>query len=275
MNATEFATKTVGTNGLEQTTDGYRYQGGNVNNCVTFNDETWRIIGIIPTEDTDGNTENRFKIINKDRPRDMALMQWLNCASLSQTGGKCTQNDGSVHYANDWTNSTMNAYLNTTYYNSLTTKSKNMIGTTRYYLGRVDDANRTPSNMLSHEKSGDYQNEEDKKIALMYASDYGYGASKACTTRMSLYQSDDNCKGTNNWLEAFTSKGEWTITKAGKGNTNAFYVGHYGQVSELNTGNLQTSILPAARPVLTLSSKVKISGGTGTWQSPYQLELSK
>ena len=72
--ASEFAKTNVKTGGLEEITHEiddtlqvderfkteYRYRGGNVNNYVTFNNEVWRIIGIIPTEDTDGNVEDRF-----------------------------------------------------------------------------------------------------------------------------------------------------------------------------------------------------------------------
>ena len=74
--ALEFALANVGQNGLEEITHEidntlqvgnkfdteYRYRGGDsvVKNYVTFNNETWRIIGVIPTEDTNGNVENRF-----------------------------------------------------------------------------------------------------------------------------------------------------------------------------------------------------------------------
>ena len=79
LTATEFAQAKVGTDGLEQITHTidntlqvdskfateYRYRGGNsvVKNYATFNNETWRIIGVIPTEDTNGNVENRIKIV--------------------------------------------------------------------------------------------------------------------------------------------------------------------------------------------------------------------
>ena len=45
----------------------YRYSGSNdvVKNYVTFNNETWRIIGVFPTDDGTGNIENRVKIIRE------------------------------------------------------------------------------------------------------------------------------------------------------------------------------------------------------------------
>ena len=46
----------------------YRYSGSNdvVKNYVNFNNETWRIIGVFPTEDASGNIENRVKIIREE-----------------------------------------------------------------------------------------------------------------------------------------------------------------------------------------------------------------
>ena len=46
----------------------YRYSGSNdtVKNYVNFNNETWRIIGVFPTDDGTGNIENRVKIIREE-----------------------------------------------------------------------------------------------------------------------------------------------------------------------------------------------------------------
>ena len=41
----------------------YRYRGANPKNYVTFNGETWRIIGVFPTDDGTGKIENRIKLI--------------------------------------------------------------------------------------------------------------------------------------------------------------------------------------------------------------------
>ena len=138
MNATEFATAKVGTDGLETVTHTidstlqvtstfateYRYRGGDstVKNYVTFNNETWRIIGILPTEDTDGNVEYRFKII---RDESIGDYHW---------------NDNGT---NNWVEAILNTYLNGNYYNSLTSESQSMIGTAKYYLGGYDDADIT------------------------------------------------------------------------------------------------------------------------------------
>ena len=71
MTASEFALANVGTNGLEEvkesdTVTSYRYKGKDTNNYVTFNNETWRIIGIIPVEDSNKVTATRYKLIRSE-----------------------------------------------------------------------------------------------------------------------------------------------------------------------------------------------------------------
>ncbi len=284
MDATEFATKTVGTNGLEQITHEidntlqvdnkfateYRYRGGDsvVKNYVTFNNETWRIIGVIPTEDTNGNIENRFKII-----RD---------TSIGNKSWNTTQ-DTTTNSYNNWVTGTLNTYLNNDYYNTLNTDAKNMIGTTKYYLGGYSDSKMTSDVMWQYERKNDanrsgyyygtnpvIQSDASKKIAIMYASDYGYGASKNCTNNLSDYDYDStNCKTTNNWLDK--SQHTWLLPQSSVNSRNAFFVYSTGLV---NNGNGVSDGGLAVRPVLSLSSNVKISGGKGTSDKPYQLDFS-
>ncbi|MBR2997491.1 MAG: InlB B-repeat-containing protein [Bacilli bacterium] len=47
--------------------DDFRYIGKNPNNYISFNDETWRILGVFDTEDENGITEKRIKIM-RDEP---------------------------------------------------------------------------------------------------------------------------------------------------------------------------------------------------------------
>ena len=283
MNATEFATNTVGTNGLEQITHTidntlqvdnkfateYRYRGGDsvVKNYVTFNNETWRIIGVIPTEDTSGKVENRIKII---KDTSIGNMKW---------NANCT---------NNWTSATLNTYLNNDYYNTLTTDAKNMIGTTKYYLGGYSSTQITTDVMWQYERknnanrTGYYygsnpvmQNDANKKIAIMYASDYGYGASKECTSNLYDYGGFANCKTTNNWLDksAYT----WLLFVVANESNDAGYVSNLGECSwngmQPSKNGPVCDYGYVTRPVLSLSSKVQISDGEGTSNSPYQLTL--
>ena len=280
--ATEFAQVTKGTSGLEvvaHTIDDtlqvdssfateYRYRGGDsvVNNYVTFNNEVWRIIGIIPTADVNGKIENRFKII---RDTSIGDMYWNK-----------TENTTTSSY-NNWITATLNTYLNNDYYNTLSTDAKNMIGTTKYYLGGYNTSEIISDIMWQYERkkandsSGTYyygtnpvmQNDANKKIALMYASDYGYGASKECTSILYNY-ADTLCSTTNNWLDM--SQYEWLFSQFSGDSRDAFFV----FLSGVHYGNSVSNNGYAVRPVLSLSSNVKISGGEGTSSNPYTLSVS-
>ena len=278
--ALEFASANVGQNGLELVTHEidntlqvdskfateYRYRGGDstVKNYVTFNNETWRIIGIIPTEDTNGNVENRIKII---RDTSIGNKYWN------------TTKDTTTNSYNNWVTGTLNTYLNNDYYNTLTTDAKNMIGTTKYYLGGYNTSEITSDVMWQYERknrsnrAGYYygtnpimQNDANKKIALMYASDYGYAASKECSKGLLYYYEDSNCITTNNWLDK--SQNEWLISQDSNGDNIVFYV-----LDSLVTGEIVGGKY-GVRAVLSLSSNVKISGGSGTSEQPYTLSVN-
>ena len=263
----------VGTDGLEQITHTiddtlqvdskfateYRYRGGDsvVKNYVTFNNEVWRIIGIIPTEDTDGKVENRFKII---RDTSIGNKKWNETES------------------NNWVTGTLNTYLNNGYYNTLSTDAKNMIGTVKYYLGGYSNSKITTDIMWQYERKNEsnrtgyyygtnpiMQNDANKKIAIMYASDYGYAASKKCTSNLSNYDGSASCITINNWLD---KSGTWLLPQFSVDNLSAFFVSDFGRV---RTDDFSVEL--AVHPVLYLSSKVKISSGKGTSELPYQLTV--
>ena len=233
----------------------YRYRGANPKNYVTFNNEVWRIIGVFPIDDGTGNIENRIKLI-KD--------QFI--------GGKYWDISGS----NNWARvATLNTELNTTYLNSLDSTSKSMIGNTKYYLGGYNN------NKLQIQKDVMYQYERKingstyyngsnpnnwvGKLALMYASDYGYAASDECT--VNLYNYDNATCINNNWL--FKGNAEWMLPQVASSSLIAFGVHSEGYVSYD-----RVSINPlGVRPVLYLISSVQITGGDGTSTNPYTFGL--
>ena len=282
--ALTFAKSKVGTDGLEQITHTiddtlqvdskfateYRYRGGDsvVKNYVTFNNEAWRIIGVIPTEDTNGNVENRIKIIKDESIGDIIWNE--------------TQDTTTSSY-NNWVTGTLNTFLNDDYYNTLSNDAKNMIGTTKYYLGGYNNSPSFTSGVMwqyerknGSNRTGYYygtnpimQNDASKKIAIMYASDYGYAASKECTSNLASYSDSTNCKTTNNWLDK--SAATWLLPQSSGSSGDAFFVHSTGYVH--NSIDV-TGFDLAVCPVLYLSSNVKISGGEGTSQKPYQLSIS-
>ena len=236
----------------------YRYRGANPKNYVTFNGETWRIIGVFPTDDGTGKIENRIKLIKDQNIGDKS---WDTCES------------------NNWARpATLNTELNTTYLNSLDSTSKSMIGDTKYYLGGYNTSleiqkdvmyqyERKIQNTTSNEFFyGTNPNSWVGKLGLMYASDYGYAVSDECTQTLVNYD-NATCKN-NNWL--FKGIDEWLLTPNASGGYGAFRVNSDGFVY---SGDPQPGTQEGVRPVLYLISSAQITGGNGTSSSPYTLGL--
>lgn len=169
--------------------DTISYMGDEPNNFIYFNCnsldaqnsdncELWRVIGI------DKDNGNRIKIIRED------------------SIGRFVWNDDSVSdMTNNWENSSLKTYLNTTYYDSLSTVSKQLIPTVTWYnvggynVLRLNERKSWYGDQISGMTGASlYVNERTKfqttnpnfnrnnvqaKVGLMYASDYAY-ASAAC-----------------------------------------------------------------------------------------------
>ena len=244
----------------------YRYRGASPKNYVNFNNETWRIIGIFPTDDGTGKIENRIKII-----KDQSI------------GNK----DWDTSDSNNWTRpATLNTELNTTYLNSLDSTSQSMIGQAKYYLGgKTPTSNNgyadTPLQFYSYERkiqnttsnefyNGTNPNSWVGKLGLMYLSDYGYASSNCENKKIWDNNSSSNdiraCNATN-WL--FKGNREWLLPQTASYSDYAFYVISGG---DANGGNVNGNQF-AVRPVLYLISSAQITGGNGTSSSPYTLGL--
>ena len=259
------STLQIGTN--EDITE-YRYRGASPKNYVTFNGETWRILGVFPTDDGNGNIENRIKLI-KDQ-------------SIGNYVWNSTQVSSSSTHSN-WTGATLMKYLNITYYNSLANDGAiDMIDDVKYYLGGFNAITPTIQDMYSYERktsgstyyNGKNPNSWVGKLGLMYVSDYGY-AGAACETKV-LYNSSSSANdvracNTTNWLYNLKVN-EWTLSQHSGSTYVAFNISSSGNVAG-SYGVYGNQI--ASRPVLYLKPSVKISGGTGTSSDPYTFTLSK
>ena len=249
----------IGTN--ESITE-YRYRGASPKNYVTFNNETWRIIGVFPTDDGTGKIENRIKII---RNESIGNYQWNSSKKSNENW-------------NNWSIATLNKYFNTTYFETVIDKSK--IATVKYYLGGYRTASIMKDVMYQYERKiknttsnefyyGTNPNSWVGEIALMYASDYGYAVSDECTNYMDHYHT---CVSYN-WL-SYKVSDEWLLNQGSSsyGGGRAFYIYKQGYLEE-NNNNDVSSRLMAVRPTLYLKSNVKITGGNGTSSNPYILGL--
>ena len=237
----------------------YRYRGANPKNYVTFNNEVWRIIGVLPTDDGTGKIENRIKII---KDQSIGNKYW-------DTGN-----------SNNWARpATLNTELNTTYLNSLDSTAQNMIGDAKYYLGGYKDTTITSEVMYSYERKiknttsnefyyGTNPNNLVGKLGLMYASDYGYAASDECKQTLNNYN-NTTCKN-NNWL--FKSNNEWILPQNANDSGGVFYFYSGGSVlCNYRAGGWQFAV----RPGLYLKSSVQIIGGSGTSTDPYVIGINQ
>ena len=250
----------------------YRYRGASPKNYVTFNNEVWRILGVFPTDDGNGNIENRIKII---KDQSIGNNYW-NTVQVTSTSSY-----------NNWTGATLMKYLNATYYNSLTKdNSIDMVDDVKYYLGGYKDViTPTPITIYDFERkisgSGTYFFKTNPtnwigKVALMTASDYGY-ATENCEDKL-LYNSDTTkgiigCNSTN-WLYNIKAN-EWLLNQyanSSTANTSVYYILNNGQIHGI-ASSINNSF--STRPVLYLKPEVQITEGDGTSSNPYKLSLSK
>ena len=233
---------------------------------MTFNNEKagWRIIGLVNVKIDKGNRqtaiEQRLKIVKKD------------------SIGDNTWDSGNV---NDWSKASLQTYLNGTYYSSINATAQGMIATDIIWnLGGSNTyKDVTVSQFYERERGATVYssrptewNPGKQSIALPYPSDYGYAASGGSTGRTNCFakelynwKNDYADCGNNDWLKP-ASGGMWTLSPYSSGSSIVFSVFSGGYVNRYGANNSR-----GVWPALYLSSKVSISGGTGTSSSPFQL----
>ena len=218
-----------------------RYYGATPNNYVSFNNELWRIIGVI---------DGKLKIIRNESIGNMKWNSTLN---------------------NNWNNASLKSYLNGDYYNGINETYKNMISEETYYLGGA-----TESNYQTLTASGYYNAERDSSqvysgnpvsttqyIGIMYPSDYGYAAGSSCLST-SLFKYNSSCKNSDYLFSGVT---EWLQAPNGSYSSDASYLLSSGYVHY----NVPVTRSFAVRPVLYLNTNVQITGGDGSQSNPFTL----
>ena len=170
----------------------------------------------------------------------------------------------STNASNTWSSSSLNTYLNGTYLTSLGTLA-DKIATTTWKVGGGSWSNiagSVPKTAYQYEVGSSASTTTvDKKIGLMYISDYGFAADQSgWTTKLSSYSSNKS----KNWL--FLGSSEWTISRRSDNTTNAFLVSGDGRMDYLDVGNLN-----GARPVFNLLSSVTYASGSGTSSDPIRI----
>ena len=172
--------------------------------------------------------------------------------------------------SNTWSSSSLNTYLNGEYLTSLGTLA-DKIATTTWKVGGGSYANietSVPKTAYQNEVGSSASSTTvDKKIGLMYVSDYYYSASPSAWTLVG-YNSDATkdyrSAKTINWL--YLGSSEWTISRTSDGADTAFYVGSTGYVD--NDFVASGSVV---RPSFNLESSVKYVSGSGSMSDPVRV----
>ena len=298
----------IGTN--EDITE-YRYRGANPKNFVTFNGETWRIIGVFPTDDGTGKIENRVKIIKDkdvknndtityvyDKSDNLLLLrdnninvEYLNKYDKYKVMYTAPEMAcGSYNCPYNWTTATLNTELNGAYLTGLTREAQSMIDNAKYYLGGYNGFvsgqghTQTPMQMYSYERKikntisnefyyGTNPNSWVGKLALMYVSDYGY-ASSNCENKM-LYSSkslSNDLRACNDTNWLYSGNYQYILPQLSSSSYCGFIVLSSGDLSDNFCYDAQSAHFDT-RPVLYLKSNVLITDGDGTSANPYTLGL--
>ena len=251
-----------------------RYVGNNPNNYVSFNNELWRIVGVMNNID-DGNNvlESRIKIMR---------------STISK--GVLTSN---TNISNNWNTVALKDTLNGAYFNSILDNSRLMIEDAVWYLGGtpadVYKPNYRPSDVYNYERGTLFNyGQWTGKIALIYPSDAMYATDggsisgrEYCMNTPIWYDNrlTINC-APYSWIWSMvydSGFGMWTITPYRYvNNLNNFmhimpyrgYTVSPGAASVYNTRYQHAYV-----PTIYLKGSVKIISGTGTTTDPFILSI--
>lgn len=180
----------------------YRYVGSNPNNYVTFNNELYRIIGVI---------NGRVRLIKVSGSASMAV---------------------SSNNTNYFVNTNLYSYLNTTFLNTLGA-NQDLIEISTWYIDGLETSATTDTIKNVYENEvGANRNDPihlNMKIGLLYVSDYAYATDAA--------NYGGSITATNNWLN--TRQNFWTISRINTNNDQFLYVDSNGNLA---SGNVATSM---------------------------------
>ena len=174
---------------------------------------------------------------------------------------------------NTWSTSSLNTYLNGEYLTSLGTLT-NKIATTTWKVGGGSWANiatSVPKTAYQYEVGANASTTTvDKKIGLMYVSDYYYGASPNAWTLVGRNSSDATkdyrAATSTNWL--FLGSEEWTISRTSDDTSSAFLVRGTGNVVSIYVNNYSYAV----RPSFSLESSTTYVSGSGSMSDPVRIK---
>ena len=172
---------------------------------------------------------------------------------------------------NTWSSSSLNTYLNGEYLTSLGTIA-DKIATTTWKVGGGSWSNivtSVPKTAYQYEVGSSASTTTvNKKIGLMYVTDYYYSASPSAWTLVGYNESDETkdyrAATSTNWL--YLGSYEWTISRSSDNTNYAFFVDSIGNVSYDYVSDSY-----GVRPSFNLESSVKYVSGSGSMSDPVRV----
>ena len=285
----------------------YRYAGPNPNNYVKYNNEIWRIIGLVNVK-TENGVEQRIKIVRQDGiegQKDFGNYAW----------------DRAENYTNNWTTSKLKDMLNGIYYASgsgecynggspasknicdftgngllpkgLDSESQNMIdkniifniGAVKTYPGvtikQSYEAERGSSTGIDNNFPSEWSiptnvGENFNGIVLIYPSDYGFATSGGFNKRNECFE-----KKFNDWKNDENYQHKCLGTDWLKPNKTLFtltpslgYIDRPMIISDNGSFyDTPASFAITVWPTLYLKNTITITSGNGTLSEPYELSI--
>ena len=277
-----------------------RYVGANPCNYVSFNNELWRIIGVMNNiDDGEGNLETRIKLVRKinigyyswdtsdsNVHSGYGINDWTQADLMRELNGDYL--DTSLNTNTMWYNGTNNLKEETFSYNKrLKALSQELTKNAKWSLGGLSDnkSNRILSSVYTLERGTNVwgntsgQTCDDGacpratswtgKVALMYLSDFGYAVGDemrdtCLETTIDLY--DDNNCSVANWINV-ERRNQWTLTAHSIDSYRSFFISNSGGI-----GYTINSTVFSVHPTLYLKPSVNILSGNGSEENPYILE---
>ena len=198
---------------------------------------------------------------------------------------------------NNWAKAGLQYWLNEnntgSYYNTIGAVYKSLIQEETYYLSNVyngswgtastvyNEERATPVECASSVTSNSHNNScnvwngnsatWEGKIALPYPSDFGYAASSSywISTLNNYWNATNPAIQGDNWFLNNDAFYNWFVSPSSNDSRFGAYWNGTGYMS--NGGSVGNF---AIRPVLNLESSLILSGGDGSYSSPYTLKLS-
>ncbi len=235
----------------------YRYAGANPNNYVCFGsdaatcpaDNLYRIIGVFGSQ---------VKLLK------------------SSTYGEYSWSGSSTRKSSDWAQSSLNtSEFNTAYIDELGTNWSSKIATATWYIGGVytEDADSHGARHAFDYEVGIHKDSRtyNGKIALMYLSDYYYGATPTYWTYPGYHSGGQHYLNAadNNWIEAGLD--EYFLTPVAD-DTDTIYIFFHHSTNNTGLGSSQVTIAKDVRPSFYLVDTVEYASGNGTSANPYRIK---